>query len=101
MNNFFLLDIMLENEKMLYLSLFIVIVLGYFIFNKLNILSLFILAIFIGVKIAIHNYVDNYIDSNKKLISNIYKLYYLLYLFPLHYFPLHYFLFENHFYSLY
>ena len=67
MNNFFLLDIMLENEKMLYLSLFIVIVLGYFIFNKLNILSLFILAIFIGVKIAIHNYVDNYIDSNKKL----------------------------------
>jgi len=69
MNNFFLLDIMLENEKMLYLSLFIVIVLGYFIFNKLNILSLFILAIFIGVKIAIHNYVDNYIDSNKKLKS--------------------------------
>ena len=62
-----LLDAMLGNEKMIYSSLFLVIVIGYFLFNKLNILSFFMLALFVGVKISIHYYVDDYIDTNKHL----------------------------------
>ena len=67
MNNLFFLDIMLENERMMYLSLLIILIIGYLFFNNMKIKGLFILAVFIGVKLSIHNYVDNYIDSNKEL----------------------------------
>ena len=51
----------------LYSSLFLIIVIGFFLFKKLNILSFFILALFVGVKLSIHYYVDEYIDSKKQL----------------------------------
>lgn len=60
-----LLDLMLRNENMIYSSLFLIIVIGFFLFKKLNILSFFILALFVGVKLSIHYYVDEYIDSKK------------------------------------
>lgn len=67
MNNFFLLDTMLKNEKMIYFSLILILIIGYLLFNKMKLKGLFILAIFIAVKLSIHNYVDDYIDSNKEL----------------------------------
>jgi hypothetical protein len=67
MNNLFFIDFMLENEKVLYISLLLIIVLGYYVCNKLNVKGLFLLAIFIAIKIGVHTYIDDYIDSKKQL----------------------------------
>jgi hypothetical protein len=67
MNNIFFIDYMLKNENMLYISLSILVVGGYFIFQKLRIKGLYILALFVAAKIAVHTYIDDYIDNKKKL----------------------------------
>ena len=67
MNILFLIDIMLKNEKILYISLLSVIVIGFMLFKKMNIKGLYLLALFIAAKVAVHEYIDDYIDSKKKL----------------------------------
>ena len=67
MNKLFFIDFMLKNDKILYLSLLSVIIIGFIIFNKLNIKGLYILALFIAAKVAVHSYIDDYIDSKREL----------------------------------
>lgn len=67
MNNLLFIDYMLKNENTLYISLAILIIAGYFVFNKLKIKGLYLLALFVAAKVAVHSYVDNYIDNKKKL----------------------------------
>ena len=69
MNNLFFIDYMLKNENMLYISLTILVIIGYFVFQKLNIKGLYLLALFVAAKIAVHTYIDDYIDNKKKLES--------------------------------
>ena len=67
MNSLFFVDIMLKNENMLYISLLFVIVVGFIVFNKLDIKGLYLLALFIAAKVAVHVYIDDYIDSKREL----------------------------------
>ena len=67
MNKLFFIYFMLQNDKILYLSLLSVIIIGFIIFNKLNIKGLYILALFIAAKVAVHSYIDDYIDSKREL----------------------------------
>ena len=67
MKDLILIDFMLNNEKTMYISLVIILLLFYYIFDKMKISGLYVLCIFIAIKIAIHTYLDDYIDSKKKL----------------------------------
>lgn len=67
MNNLLFIDYMLKNENTLYISLAILIIAGYFVFNKLKIKGLYLLALFVAAKVAVHSYIDEYIDHKKKL----------------------------------
>ena len=67
MNNLLFIDYMLKNENTLYISLAILIIAGYFVFNKLKIKGLYLLALFVAAKVAVHSYIDEYIDNKKKL----------------------------------
>lgn len=69
MNNLFFIDYMLKNENILYISLIILVIAGYFVFQKLKIKGLYLLALFVAAKIAVHTYIDDYIDNKKKLES--------------------------------
>jgi hypothetical protein len=69
MNNLFFIDYMLKNENILYISLSIIVIVGYFVFQKLKIKGLYLLALFVAAKIAVHTYIDDYIDNKKKLES--------------------------------
>ena len=66
MRTFALLDFMLENEKTIYSSIIILLILGFIIYSKFNIYGLFALAVFLSIESGIHNYVDKYIDNKKK-----------------------------------
>ena len=65
MNN--ILDFMLLNEKMLYFSLFFVLLAGYMVFRVLKLDTLFIVALFIAIKVTVHNYLDEYLDKKSVL----------------------------------
>ena len=67
MNNLFFIDLMLDNEKILYISLLFIIVIGYFVFHRLKVKGLYLLALFIAAKVAVHSYIDDYIENKKKL----------------------------------
>ena len=67
MNILFFVDIMLQNEHILYLSILTVMIIGFLIFKKLNIKGLYILALFIAAKFAVHEYIDSYIDDKRHL----------------------------------
>lgn len=67
MKELIIIDLMLKNENAIYLSLLIVLVSGFFIFKSQKIKGLYVLAIFIAIKVAVHEYIDDYIDSKKQL----------------------------------
>lgn len=67
MKDLIIIDFMLNNEKTIYVSLFLILLLGYLVFNKMHIKGLYVLCIFIAIKVTIHAYLDDYIESKKKL----------------------------------
>ena len=67
MKELVVIDLMLKNEKAIYVSLLLVLVCGFFIFKSQKIKGLYVLAIFIAIKVAVHEYIDDYIDSKKQL----------------------------------
>ena len=67
-----ILDYLLDNPPVLYLTLVVVLVLSFLIFYKINRLSLFLLVLFVSFKLVLIGKLDDYLDSRKKLVEKHY-----------------------------
>ena len=60
-------DYMLKNTKVMYSFLALYLLVCFLLFRKLNMLGFFVIAIFIAIKVAVHDYIEKYINNNRKL----------------------------------
>ena len=67
-----ILDYLLENYLVLYTTLIIVLLLSFAIFYKINRMALFIVVLFISLKLVLIGKLDDYMDSRKKLVKKHY-----------------------------
>jgi|TARA_B100001057_G_C22785228_1_gene925276 hypothetical protein len=62
-----IIDYLLRNVKVMYTFLVLYLLVAFLLFRKLNKLGFLLVAFFVALKVAVHDYIEKYIDENKKL----------------------------------